>query len=150
MFGDTFCYDDRGGFVGVTHNTIARIPDEAHPERSEYLNTDPRVPDFIPYFPAEKKFTDAPENRQEHRRIVNWNFSNIIEDEPGSGTGWIFFEKVRTHGAEIEHEYGTDVARISVSDEGDVQVERHSEEMLFGVSPCMPHQPLNKAITSTH
>lgn len=118
----------------MTCNTIARIPDESHPERSEYMSSDARVPDFIPYFPAEKEFTDAPDNQREHRRLVNWNFSNIVEDEPGSGTGWIFFEKVQTHGADIEHEFGTDVARISVSEEGDIQVVRHSEEMLFGVS----------------
>lgn len=92
------------------------------------------MPEFISYFPAEKAFTDDPENRKVHRRIALWNFSDVVEDEPGSGTGWIFFDKVRTHGADIEFEYGTDVARVSVDDSGLVKVVRHSEEMLFGVS----------------
>lgn len=53
-FGDTFCHDAHGEFVGVTNNTIALCPDpRGDPTRSEYLEGSVRARAFVPHTKGE-------------------------------------------------------------------------------------------------
>ncbi|KAL1599918.1 hypothetical protein SLS60_007723 [Paraconiothyrium brasiliense] len=69
IFGDTFCFNDNGDFVGVTNNSIALIPDMSNPTKSKYMHPDPKVPEFVPYTHEEKEFCERPENTKANRRI---------------------------------------------------------------------------------
>jgi len=93
------------------------------------------VPVLIPYTESEEAFNNDTVNKKENRRIVLWNFSDVIEDSPASGTGWIFFDRVQTHGAEIEYEYGTGVARIEVNSVSVIIVKRDTHGLVFSVCP---------------
>jgi len=92
--------------------------------------TEPKVPEFIPYTRGEKDYTEGEDNKKENRRIVNWNFGGIIEDKPGAGTGWLFFDKIQTHGGMGEKGYGMGVARVR-RDGKYVKVDREDETMIF-------------------
>lgn len=131
IFGDTFCFDDNEQFVGVSNNTIAHIPDLTNPRKSEYMYKEPKVPEFVPYTHGEKAYTEREDNKKDNRRIVNWNFGGIIEDRPGSGTGWLFFDKIQTHGGMCEKGFGIGVARVR-RDGKYVKVDREDESMVFG------------------
>jgi len=53
-FGDTFCHNHKGHFVGVTNTTVAHVADPVnHPTRSEYLHRQERIEEFIPFTPSE-------------------------------------------------------------------------------------------------
>jgi len=89
------------------------------------------VPEFVPFSASEHRFCTDEENKKENRRLVNWVFGGIIEDKPGSGTGWVFFDKLQTHGGMIEKGFGMGVARVKL-DGKFVKVERDSDDMIFG------------------
>ena len=61
---------------------------------------------------------------------MNWNFGGIIEDKPGAGTGWLFFDKIQTHGGMGEKGFGMGVARVR-RDGKYVKVDRDDETMIF-------------------
>ena len=93
IFGDTFCFDDKRNFVGVTNNTLAWIPNRQEPIKSSYLCSDPRVPPGIPLTPEEEAFDK--EHKKENWRVMTWCFGGVVEDEPKEcGKGWMWFEKV--------------------------------------------------------
>ena len=117
--------------MGVTNNTIAHIPDLTNPRKSDYMYKEALVPEFVPFTASEHKFCTDEENKKENRRLVAWNFGGIIEDKPGSGTGWVFFDKLQTHGGMIEKGFGMGVARARL-DGKFVKVERESDDMIFG------------------
>jgi hypothetical protein len=78
IFGDTFCFNEDGSFVGVTNNSIALIPDLRDPIKSKYCHQHAKVPEFVPYTAEEKNFCERPENVKDNRRIVTWSFGGII------------------------------------------------------------------------
>jgi len=84
----------------------------------------------VPYTQGEKDYTEREDNKKENRRIVNWNFGGIIEDKPGAGTGWLFFDKIQTHGGMGEKGFGMGVARVR-RDGKYVKVDREDETMIF-------------------
>lgn len=144
LFGDTFCKDDAGNWLECANNTYALVPDTRDPTKSQYLTNDPQVPPFIPYREDEERFTKDPENKKDHRRIVNWCFGGVVETYDGSGEGWLFNDKLKTQGAIGIEGYGLGVAKV-LRDPGTNQifVERmNGGEMTFlGVSVLLHGQP---------
>jgi len=148
VFGDTFCFDDKPEFVGLVNNTIAHIPDKSKPTHSSYLTRNPRVPEFIPFTESELIYNNDPRNKKANKRYVNWSFGGIIEDGPGHGHGWIFYDSIVVLGGSLPGE-GMGVCRVSKYDGHNIRAERHGG-MVFGVSaiqhrhiaPCvLPGQP---------
>lgn len=97
QFGDTFCKDQKGDFVGITSHTCSRLCLLEHPELSEYTKITPlgMVESFIPLTQAEKTFEE-----NNAGRMTMWSFGGIAEDAPMAGRGWCWFEKgecVRVH-----------------------------------------------------
>ena len=103
QFGDTFCKDLLGNYVGVTSHTCSRLCWVGNPEVSEYINIDPdgKVASFIPLTTQELALDQQHADQKE--RITLWSFGGIAEDGPMSGRGWCWFEKGRTVGAQITH-----------------------------------------------
>lgn len=133
IFGDTFCFNDRGEFVGVTNNTIALIPDLSDPTKCQYLDTSPKVPEFVPHLSDEKRFCDDPKNQEENKRIVTWSFGGVIEI-PGSGgqEGWLITDPVETHGGNAVKQNGVGIAKMRITGaDGKVECERVGEYPLF-------------------
>ncbi|KAJ4302669.1 hypothetical protein N0V90_001558 [Kalmusia sp. IMI 367209] len=133
MFGDTFCFNSSGDFLGVTNNSIGLLPDLSAPTKSQYLCPEAKVPEFVPYTSEEKEFCDREENKNENIRLVNWAFGGIIEI-PGCGgrEGWLFYDQVEIHGATPEKQNGTGVARARVTDpDGAIECERVGAFPLF-------------------
>ena len=94
-FGDTFCFDDHGEFVGGTNNTVAFVP---HPRKQphicQYLEQQPHVSQYVPHTPGEAKWEAEPEHKKANDRVTCWPFGGIIEVSPGQG--WTFFDKALT------------------------------------------------------
>lgn len=93
MFGDTFCFDDNGEFVGLTSNTCAHIGDKSIPTRSSYWTSNPLVPEFIPFTPEDHKYNKRKKKEGTQCRVANWAFGGVIEHPPGSGSGWLLNDR---------------------------------------------------------
>ncbi len=96
QFGDTFCKDGYGEFVGVTSHTCAGVGEVGQiddPTLSEYASIQPdgMVDSFIPLTPSDKKFED--DHSDDGARVTLWSFGGIAEDGPGAGRGWSWFER---------------------------------------------------------
>lgn len=133
IFGDTFCFNSTGEFVGVTNNTIARIPNLDDPIRSQYPHPEAKVPEFVPHLREEKTFCEEPENQKENKRIVTWSFGGVIE-VPGSAgrEGWLICDPVETHGGNAVKQNGVGIAKARVTGpDGKIECERVGEYPLF-------------------
>ncbi|KAF1974618.1 hypothetical protein BU23DRAFT_636276 [Bimuria novae-zelandiae CBS 107.79] len=133
IFGDTFCFNDGGEFVGVTNNTIALIPGLNNPTGSQYLHPDPKVPEFVPYLDEEREFCEREENLQENRRIVTWSFGGFIEKpDCGGREAWLICDPVETHGGDVVRQLGVGIAKARVtSHKGGIECERVGPFPLF-------------------
>ncbi|KAI9660367.1 MAG: hypothetical protein M1821_009717 [Bathelium mastoideum] len=133
-FGDTFCFDDGGEFVGARNNTIAYVPDPANqPTKSQYLESQPYVSLHIPHTESEEAYENEPEHKKNNDRVTCWSFGGIIEDHPGSKQGWIFFDKMLTHGGTAGHHYGMGVCRVTAQVDHRIKAERIvGDNMVFG------------------
>ena len=97
IFGDTFCFDDKGDFVGARNNTVAYVPDPTNePAKSRYLESQPYVSLCVPHTESEQAYENDPEHKKNNDRVTCWSFGGIIEDHPGSNHGWLFFDKMLT------------------------------------------------------
>ncbi|QSZ35674.1 hypothetical protein DSL72_006796 [Monilinia vaccinii-corymbosi] len=134
LFGDTFCHDSSNQFVGVSNNTIAFVPDPQNdPLTCQYMHDDAYQQSFIPHTPSEEEYEKEPKNREDINRVVNWVFGGIIEDFPGSRGGWVFYEKMLTHGSKAGKRFGHGVARVQVQNDNSLKVDRlMGDTMLFG------------------
>lgn len=106
MFGDTFCKNRQGFFVGVTNNTVAIIPNRAEPLETQYLDikSDGRVEPFLRLTEDEILMENGGD------RVMLWAFGGIVETMPG--VGWIWYQKsVESNGVQTYH--GVGIARIS-------------------------------------
>ena len=86
IFGDTFCYDCNGDFVGLPSNTVSMITDKAKPLESSYLCIEDSglVEPLIPLNEEETQLAkDHP-----GRRITLWAFGGVVEISPGVGLIW--------------------------------------------------------------
>ncbi|KAL9127533.1 MAG: hypothetical protein Q9217_003601 [Psora testacea] len=77
IFGDTFCKNSAGEFVGLVSNTVSMVMDEIKPLESSYLciKEDGMVEPLIPLNEEEIKL------QKEHpeQRVTLWNFSGVVE-----------------------------------------------------------------------
>lgn len=139
MFGDTFCFDDAGEFVGVTNNSISLVPDVLNPTKSQFQTPHAKVPEFVPFTDDEREFCEKPACKEENRRVVNWAFGGLIEI-PGSDRreAWMYYDQAEVHGASVVKQNGVGLARVKfrMRDEN-IECERVGTFPLFS-----PEDPL--------
>lgn len=72
IFGDTFCKNKKGDFVGLANNTVAHVPLPAHPCLTSYLEYEENemVKLFVPLTEEEEAFEEC----NEGSRVVLWMF----------------------------------------------------------------------------
>lgn len=107
VFGDTFCKNRQGDFVGMTSNTVAIIPNTAEPLETQYLDIKPDgiVQPLIPLNEAETLLELG------GVRVVLWAFGGIVETVPE--VGWIWYQKTVIYPNDYQHYHGVGIARIS-------------------------------------
>ena len=125
-FGDTFCFNISGDFVGLADNTVAIIEDTDQPLTSKYLEaeTDGYIKPFIQLTSEEVQLE---ENRQD--RVVLWAFGGVVEMQDGTGRLW--YQKSIDHGCGNLDYIGTGIAKVIDNGNGQPTTER-MEEMIFG------------------
>lgn len=86
VFGDTFCKNNKGDFVGVANNTVAHVPLPAYPRLTNYLESEENgmVKLFVPLTEEEKGFEKSPEGG----RVCLWMFGGVVEMQDGTGRVW--------------------------------------------------------------
>ena len=141
--------------MGVTSHTVAHCGLRDHPRVTQYQNAGPDglVESFIPLTNNEKRFDAGYE--MHGGRTTLWSFGGIVEDAPGIGSGWCFFEKGEAvsdgsscmtrsetdRGAQYKDgrmvPRGVGVARVYYNAERHaIYARRPTEHLLFGVSFC--------------
>ena len=88
VFGDTFCKNKDGEFVGIVDNTATMITDRENPLESTYpsILPDGKVVPLVHWNKEEQLLFD-----ETGTRTCLWPFSGIVETAPG--VGWMWFEK---------------------------------------------------------
>ncbi len=102
-FGDTFCNDSNGEFVGISNNTLAVIEDIKQPLKSKYLNvsSDGRIQPFIDTTLQEEGIEG---------RVVLWAFGGVIEMKDGTGRLW-YQKSIDRYDGNPEY-IGTGIAKV--------------------------------------
>ncbi|KAI9717897.1 MAG: hypothetical protein M1812_004424 [Candelaria pacifica] len=135
QFGDTFCFNRAGDFVGMTDNTCAVIPEPSSEPTSCVYRTfegNEKVSALVPLTNDERFLPD------EGHLMKLWSFGGIIEDSHLNGYGWVFFEKGECVG-KTTLPYGTGVARVNIDGAGTICAYRdpdllfEADEPRFGV-----------------
>ena len=128
IFGDTFCNDSDGSFVGLANNTVAIIENPNQPLKSKYLETEDSgsIKPFIPMTPEEKQL-----ELEKKGRVVLWAFGGTVKMRDHSGRLW--YQKSVDHGCGNLDYCGTGVAKIykDYGDDHQPIVER-MDTLLFG------------------
>ena len=85
IFGDTFCKNAAGDFVGISNNTVALVPEDKKPCESRYLalNDDDTVNCFVPLTLEEKIL-----QKNGVGRVTLWGFGGVVELVDGTFT-WV-------------------------------------------------------------
>lgn len=140
QFGDTFCFNTSGEFVGLSENTCSLVSDKLNPTLSTYSfardersgkdedYTDKPVPPLITRFKDEQDSPSA-------WTFKFWSFSGIVEltsnDQDGVIRGWTWFQKWAIEkGTGKEVYQWTGIAEVEyVENEGDEVVTAHREEL---------------------
>ena len=128
VFGDTFCKDKDGEFVGMQTNTAAIVKSAAEPLNSEYLGIqqDGMVPALVPVTVAEHRLW-----KDRDIRVTLWPFGGIVEVSPELGLIW--YEKGRELPDKVNEPCGVGVGRVDIDlASGKLQTLR-TEMMMFGV-----------------
>lgn len=129
VFGDTFCKNTAGDFVGITNNTTAIMHDPGNSLASEYLEIekDGMVKPFVPFQCGEVPSAESGD------RVTLWNFGGLVELEDRTGRVW--FEKSIFHADDSSTYCGTGIAKVVVG-HGKLVVERlrgeHDFDLVFG------------------
>ena len=86
IFGDTFCKNKDGDFVGISNNTVARVDDIANFAVSRYQKIDEigKVDTFLKLTDEETAF----ELQNKGKRVMLWAFGGAVELQPGVGRVW--------------------------------------------------------------
>lgn len=130
MFGDTFCFDKDGHFVGITSNTIAEVGIQ-NPLQPGYWSFEPDglVQPLIPLNGWEEH-----KEKTEGIRTAHWCFGGIAEVQPGMG--WIFYQHYEIYDREKPSRMvfkGTGLAELSVNRFSmKIQAARNGNTPLFG------------------
>ena len=109
-FGDTFCNDRNGEFVGLADNTVAIISKRKDQSLvSEYLEVEETgmMKRFIPLTSEEQKL-----EKSNLGRVVLWAFGGVVVKKDGTGgTGRLWYQKSVDHGDGNLEYFGTGVAK---------------------------------------
>ena len=127
-FGDTFCKNSNGEFVGLANNTVAIIEDLDQPLKSKYLEVEENgfIKPFIELTAEEKQLED-----QIMGRVVLWAFGGVVEMQDGTGRLW--YQKNIDHGCGNVEYIGTGIAKVMESYGCDQQpVAQRADELIFG------------------
>ncbi|KAI9839776.1 MAG: hypothetical protein M1837_002015 [Sclerophora amabilis] len=114
LFGDTFCKDSGGEFVGLVNNTLAVVEDSKQPLISKYpdIAPDGKVEPFFPLGRNEGSLT-PPSGQGEPGRTIFWSFGGIAEEYPDAPQGWCWYQKSECFPDQTCNNYlGTGVAEI--------------------------------------
>ena len=109
IFGDTFCKNQHGDFVGVQSNTAALVESPAEPLNSAYLSIqeDGMVDALIPLTGDELCL-----GKREEVRVTLWAFGGLVEVSPG--LGYIWYEKGEEYEQGGSKECGVGLARVTI------------------------------------
>ncbi|KAI9883434.1 MAG: hypothetical protein M1823_004808 [Watsoniomyces obsoletus] len=112
QFGDTFCKNDAGQYVGLVAHTVADHLDESEPSVTAYAEFDARecAKLFIPFTKEEARLDADPGNPI--GRPTLWSFGGIVEDFENAGTGWSWFELGRVNQDGESKALGTGIVRV--------------------------------------
>ena len=137
IFGDTFCKDVNGSFVGVQSNTVAVIHDLLDPCKSSYQSIEENGM-------VDPLIDQAPDEHDENPdiRTALWAFGGIAETSPG--IGWIWYEKKTIENGHIIGHAGVGIAKVFV-DEYTGALKSHrlpdllfeEDEPCFGTTSCI-------------
>ena len=127
-FGDTFCNDSNGKFVGLANNTVAIIEVKTQPLKSKYLEVEENG--FIkPFIQLTSEETQLEKNNK--GRVVLWAFGGVVEMKDGTGRLW--YQKSIDHGYGNLEYIGTGVAKIVESYGKEQQpVAQRMDNLIFG------------------
>lgn len=128
LFGDTFCKNRDGVYVGVTSNSVAIVPDRTYPMETRYLNI---KPDGV-VTPLLCLTDEEAAQQNGDLRICLWPFGGIVETTPE--VGWLWYQKSTHYSHEDRNIYrGTGIARISKGSNAQSQITAFRVEgLLFG------------------
>ena len=127
-FGDTFCNDNNGDFVGLANNTVAIIEDTDQPLKSKYLEVEENgfISPFIKLTPEEQQLED-----NKMGRVVLWAFGGVVEMKDGTGRLW--YQKSIDHGFGNLEYFGTGIAEVLERYGCDQQpITRRTDDLIFG------------------
>lgn len=130
IFGDTFCNNALGEFVGITSNTIAYVENRAKPLESQYgeISSDGMVKAFVPF---SKKENELEPQRPGSRTIFRM-FGGVADV---GVVGIVWFQKLIKWDNGREEYRGVGQARLSLYSDCRIIVER-LPPLLFG-----PNEP---------
>ena len=124
MFGDTFCNDSNGDFVGLVSNTVALVPCVEQPLQSKYLEVEEngRIKELIQLTAKEQQLEG---------RVVLWSFGGVVEMKDDTGCLW--YQKSIDHGYGNLEYFGTGIARLVQSEDHNLQLHaQRADELIFG------------------
>lgn len=130
IFGDTFCNNAAGEFVGITSNTIAYVEDRAKPLESQYgeIFSDGMVKAFVPISTKERES----EWKRTGSRTIFRMFGGVVDI---GVVGVVWFQKLIKWEDGREEYRGVGQARLSLYSDCNIIVER-LPALLFG-----PNEP---------
>ena len=117
-FGDTFCKNANGDFVGCMNNTVAIVPDKKQPLATSYLEIeeDGMVRPFIPLNEEEVNFEKSGKGQ-----IKLWAFGGVVQIDDVTGVTW--YQKSIYREGHSEY-LGTGVALVMPQPQGKLSVQR--------------------------
>ncbi len=120
LFGDTFCNNKDGEFIGIQSSTSAVVLDKSKPLKSTYLacQEDGLVDQLVPLTEAEHRLEKTVWKDNTHPRVTLWAFGGMVE---ALGNGWLWYQKgvlLEKEGKEENKYHGTGIACVQADDHG--------------------------------
>ncbi len=133
MFGDTFCKNQQGAFVGVQSTTSSIINKPSQPLSSTYLTIqeDGVVDALVPLTEAEHRQEKIIWKDKTHPRVTLWAFGGMVEV---GEYGYLWFQKGvinETEGNEENVYKGTGLARVKADKDGRLNTYRANGPLIF-------------------
>jgi hypothetical protein len=138
QFGDTFCHNQDGDYLGLASNTAALVLDTQNPTFSKYRGSkEQQIPDFIKLFEDEQ----LPNTKDIVYKI--WSFSGTVEykTEDEYVYGWTWFQ-MRKHFTQDPPAEDPKVAYIGIAK---VEYHDNAAHRAFKVSRNEKHRALFEA-----
>ena len=139
IFGDTFCKNEAGDFLGVQSNTYALVKNPAEPMDSTYLSRqeDGMVDALIPLNEAEhrKEKVHYGHGNDQCPRVTLWAFGGLAEV---SDFGWIWYQKGVAYDEEGKEENtykGTGLARVEEGEDDRLRICRSAGPLFTADEP---------------